>query len=263
MPVFYATKYQDKDGRWIYTQNQLQKTDGYKIIGWVLNRWRPHTIYYHLRTGGHVEAVKQHLQHPYFLKIDLQKFYNHISRGKIIRCLVKAGFKYSTAHDFAMRSTVRNPTKGANYVLPFGFVQSPLLATLVLQKSLLGRVLSELKGQRKVRVSVYMDDILLSSDSETALEKAKEMLIQAAEKSGFAINMTKSTPPVLTLEIFNIDVAQSNMKITEERMEDFARRVQENGIGNVSDGIIGYVGTVNPNQATLLAKKLVSEDSST
>ena len=253
MPVFYATKYLDSNDRWIFTQNTKQKIDGYKISQWVLNRWQPHAIYYHFRLGGHVEAIRHHLANNFFLKADLKQFYNHVSRGKIIRCLLKIGFKYKTAHDFSMRSTVYNPRDGHKYILPFGFVQSPLLATLVLQKSALGKMLNTLKNQRKITVSVYMDDILLSANDEASLIEAKAMLLEAAMKSEFSINAAKTTPPLQSLEIFNIDVFLQHMSVTDERMQEFTQRVIENGVGNVSNGIIGYVHTVNPDQAKILS----------
>ena len=252
MPVFYSAKYQDTNGRWIYTQNKDQKAEGDRITQWVFNKWQPHAIYYHFRSGGHVEAIRNHLKNSFFLKADIQQFFNHVSRGKIIRCLVKAGFSYKTAHDFAMRSTVYNDEL-KKYVLPFGFVQSPLLATLALQKSLLGKTLISLKNQGKLRVSVYMDDILLSSDSAADLLEAKTQLLQAAEKSSFPINAEKSTEPLQQLAIFNIDIYQQNMSITDERMRSFAQKIIESGDGYVRDGIIGYVHTVNPAQAKTLS----------
>lgn len=102
MPVFYSAKYQDANGRWIYTQNKDQKAEGDRITRWVLNKWQPHAIYYHFRSGGHVEAVRLHLEHRFFLKSDIHQFFNHVSRGKIICCLVKAGFSYKAARFVTM-----------------------------------------------------------------------------------------------------------------------------------------------------------------
>lgn len=249
MPAVFKNKFQDQIGQWIYTQDDQQKNNGYKIIEIIKKKWRPHSCYYHFREGGHIEAVKLHLDNPLFLKADLQKFFYHVTKGKIIRCLVKVGINYKKAQDIANMSTVRNPAIGKNYILPFGFVQSPFLATLVLQKSALGKVFKKIKNQFKIQLSIYMDDILLSSESEDELLKAKLRIVSAAKEAGFEINLEKSTNALKEIQIFNIDIAKHSMKITDERMKDFMEKINNGASGYAVQGIIGYVNTVNAEQA--------------
>ena len=63
------------------------------------------------------------------------------------------------------------------YILPYGFVQSVIIASFCLHKSALGRYLNKLGGSG-FKVSVYMDDIIVSTSlpieqAEAALEELK------------------------------------------------------------------------------------------
>jgi hypothetical protein len=74
----------------------------------------------------------------------------------------------------------KNPYPGCGgYVAPYRFVQSPILATLVLSTSAVGEYLRSL-GQ-DITVFVYMDDVCLSSYSLEALEVALEGLKTAMD----------------------------------------------------------------------------------
>ncbi|MGH7455587.1 MAG: reverse transcriptase domain-containing protein, partial [bacterium] len=119
-------------------------------------------FFFHLRKGGHVAALHEHRRNRYFARIDLKNFFYSISRNRVARALheidiPRAGF-------YAKFSCVKNPYDEPTcptYALPYGFVQSPVLATLVLSRSVLGCYLRAI--QSDVTLSVYMDDIAISS----------------------------------------------------------------------------------------------------
>jgi hypothetical protein len=56
----------------------------------------------------------------------------------------------------ASESVVKRPALDG-FVLPYGFVQSPILASLALDKSKLGKLLRKLNGRTDITVSVYVD----------------------------------------------------------------------------------------------------------
>ena len=127
-------------------------------------------IYYHLREGGHVAALHAHRDHRYFARVDIERFFYGISRNRVARELHGIGIE--KAGYFAKWSCVKNPFEEPRYALPYGFVQSPILATLVLTRSGVGAFLRGLP--ENVTASVYMDDIALSlekSNKITSYEK--------------------------------------------------------------------------------------------
>jgi Reverse transcriptase (RNA-dependent DNA polymerase) len=95
------------------------------------------------------------------VKTDLSKFFDHVTRTKVARALKEIRFKPATAFEYACQSTVEKTLGRRDFSLPFGFPQSPLLATLALSRSALGRQLELIRTQN-IRVSIYMDDIILS-----------------------------------------------------------------------------------------------------
>jgi hypothetical protein len=91
--------------------------------------------FFHYRRGGHVDALHRHLNNNYFFRIDLKNFFYSIGRNRISRLLRQLHFP-GNSRTYAEWSTVRNPYReGPNYVLPIGFRQSPLLASLALYDS--------------------------------------------------------------------------------------------------------------------------------
>ena len=67
------------------------------------------------------------------LEILLKDFFYTVRRNRVDRALRACGVRQHV--HFAKWSTVKDPQGGGGYVLPYGFVQSPLLASLVLAES--------------------------------------------------------------------------------------------------------------------------------
>ena len=70
---------------------------------------------------------------------------------------------YAIARAWANASTVRPPDDEKRYMLPYGFVQSPILASLALGESRLGKRLCTIAELPQTAVSVYVDDIIVSN----------------------------------------------------------------------------------------------------
>ncbi|WP_245472511.1 reverse transcriptase domain-containing protein [Rhizobium jaguaris] len=119
---------------------------------------------------------------------------------------------------YAKWSTVKNPY-GAGYVLPYGFVQSPILATLVLAKSAIGIYLRGLPAT--ITVSVYMDDICLSGNGEADLQTAFEGLIAAVAEAGFTLNDERRAPPAPQIDIFNCILANGKTEVCRIALTNF------------------------------------------
>lgn len=121
----WTHRYQLKPGRWVFAPTDEAKKTGARTKRSVASHWKPPSFYYHLRKGGHVAAVRSHESSRFFFRADLDDFFGRVNRTRVTRCL-KSWFSYAEAREMASESVVKRPGDDA-FVLPYGFVQSPML----------------------------------------------------------------------------------------------------------------------------------------
>jgi hypothetical protein len=250
-PQKWVTKYERKPGRWVF-----EPTAEYRVIGEGIRKavqkvWRPPPYYFHLRKGGHVAALRRHAQKTYFARFDIEDFFGRVNQNRVARCL-KEYFGSEVARQMALNSTVRHPTVPGRWVLPYGFIQSPILASLALSKSRLGSALRQLDKASGINVSVYVDDIIVSCDDSDKLQQAREVLAAAAVKSRLAFNAAKCQGPASAITAFNIELTHGNLEIEAERLAEFAAMLAATPSAQREQGIVGYVNSVNTAQAVAL-----------
>lgn len=174
-------------------------------------------FYFHQRRGGHISALHEHRPNQYFARIDIERFFYSIGRNRLKRALKAIGIE--RADNYAKWSTVKNPFGEPPYALPYGFVQSPILATLVLGQSQLGAFLRAISTE--ITVSVYVDDISLSSQNEKALQTAFDKANEILVASGFTANVDKTVRPSPNAEMFNCSISEGVTVVTSERIAEF------------------------------------------
>jgi len=174
-------------------------------------------MYYHLRRGGHVAAMHHHRENTLFSRIDIANFFYSVSRRRVQSALDRIGI--SNARFYAQWSTIINPYENPKFSLPYGFVQSPILASLVLAKSEVGEFLRSLPAT--VSASVYMDDISLSSNCKDDLENAFKSTIDVLNADGFECSSHKLREPAPVIDIFNCDLSHQRATVREERIAAF------------------------------------------
>ncbi|WP_457446368.1 reverse transcriptase domain-containing protein [Roseateles sp. P5_E4] len=244
-------KYQLKPGKWVFHPSDEARIVGMKIKLAVRKCWTPPGYYYHLRQGGHVAALKAHLNSTAFLHLDIRDFFSRVNRSRITRCL-KSRVGYSVAREYANDSTVRHPTQANRYMLPYGFIQSPLLASLALFDSALGKRLDQLSKIGGVVVSVYVDDIVVSCSDEAVLLSYLQELAALAVKSAFDLNDEKQEGPAPLITAFNVEVWHQGMQIRQQRMLEL-KNAFDIATGPPSKaGIKSYVTSINDAQAGVL-----------
>jgi hypothetical protein len=137
-------------------------------------------------------------------------------------------------------------------VIPFGYIQSPLLASIVLDKSALGQEIRNL-SKSGIKASVYMDDIILSHESShEKLAEAIARVESASSKAGFVLSTEKRRGPASAISVFNILVSSDQLELERGRYEEFSRDVLAYRSGPIVDGILSYVESVNETQARSL-----------
>jgi|GEM_PF-844982 len=220
MQINYEYSFELKPGKLVFIQTKEAAVRSKRIIKAVLKRYFPDQVFHHFkRGGGHVGALKRHLEGRYFSTFDIDDFFGRVTRTRLARALRHIGIPSNRAFEWAFESVV---VSGNRKVLPFGFRQSPLLATLVLECSALGVELKRLH-EDGLTVSVYMDDIVISgSDRETVLA-ASARIMAAAEIAQFPLAENKVAISVAQATAFNIHIQEHHVEFTEERLERFAR----------------------------------------
>lgn len=243
----WTHRYELKPGRWVFAPTEDAKKTGVLIKRAVASHWKPPNFYYHLRAGGHLAAVQSHVSSKYFYRADLDDFFGRVNRSRVTRCL-KRWLPYRDAREMASESVVKRPSLDG-FVLPYGFVQSPILASLALDKSKLGAYLRALSQRVGFKVSVYVDDIIVSSEDETALIEAADQLEKVADAAHFPLSPSKKEGPALGVTAFNIELSHHSVHITEERLAALRSDYQTTTSSYVRTGILSYVESVNADQA--------------
>lgn len=214
----------DIDGRKIFVPSDLGRRIGEDIKNQVEGECDFEDYLYHLKPGGHVAALHAHRAHTYYMKFDLRRFFYSIGRNRVVRSLRSLGLP--RADHYGKWSCVKNPYQEPSYCLPYGFVQSPILATLVLRNSPLGAMLSRL--QTRVCVAVFMDDISLSADSLRDLEDCESEILDAILESGFRSNESKRVRPCDSMSVFNCSLRQDETLVLEARVREFVDKEHSN-----------------------------------
>lgn len=245
-------KFEIKPGVWVYVPTAEASEVGERILQAIRNKWIPPLYFYHLRTGGHLKAARLHLKSDFLAVVDIKQFFQSTSRSRVTRDL-KAYFTYPQAREISKISTVRNLSNSPHkHVLPFGFVQSPMLATLCLDKSHLGSLLRRLNKHPNVKLSVYMDDVIISSNDLIQLQNVYDEILVAMDKSGYQPNLVKTQAPSMLIKVFNLSLGRGGMKVTPQKMSDFLIDFYASDYEPHKIGVRNYVETVNPEQAKLL-----------
>ncbi len=250
----WKSKFQIKPNSWVFVPNDESVRYGKEVKLALEKCWSAPEFYYHLKEGGHVKALKSHTGHQFFIHLDIKDFFGSINRSKITRCL-KRYFGYTAAREIAEKSTVIDPSsRTKRYILPFGFVQSPIIASICLDKSRLNKHLCHLCNSQDIAVSVYVDDIIISGDNFHFLTKALADIKISAEKSGFALNPVKEEGPGEKITAFNIDLSHGLLRIQDSRLNEFYDKYKSSENPNKQEGIIGYISSVNSTQVAELTK---------
>ncbi len=253
-------RFELKPGTWVFVPDVEARSFGSNLKAKLESRWKPPHYYAHLRSGGHVAALKRHIGDQHFMRVDIKSFFASIGIGRVTRML-KTFMAYDDAREAAKRSVVRNPMNPAIRYLPFGFVQSPIIASICLRQSALGRYVEELSKIPAVTTTVYMDDIIVSTNGSD--DEAREIfntLCSKAERSCFELSSTKKSEPSDNLVSFNIELDRFGIALTENRFEQLAGRFLDDEDPNIRAGILGYLAQVSTRQAKLALDRIAESE---
>ena len=214
----YKHKYRSR-GKFIFAPTERCDRKGEQLIAYFRKQCSFPDYFYHYMPGGHVAALHRHVGHEFFFKIDIQNFFYSIARNRVIRALRSLGVK--RAESYGKWSCVASPyPNGPRYVLPIGFKQSPLLASLVLMQSPVSAAI-ERAMTNGVVVSVYLDDFIGSHNNEDILTRAYEDICNTCVAANLTPNEKKLIPPNKAIVAFNCNLSKGSTRVTAPRVEQF------------------------------------------
>jgi hypothetical protein len=215
--INYEHKYESR-GKFIFTPTDECARKGEYLLQFFRSYQFP-PYFFHYASGGHVAALHTHLVNKLFFKIDLKNFFYSISRNRVAAALYHFGFP--RARTYAKWSTVISPYNcGPRYVLPIGFVQSPLLSSLVLARSLVSQAIERAQG-RGCWVSIYFDDFIGSGVDEADLTATYNDVLATFAEAKLTPNPQKLLPPAAAIQAFNCDLAHGLAEVTAKRIAEF------------------------------------------
>jgi hypothetical protein len=239
----WKTRFELKPGKWVYVPTDASRAEGLKIQALLYQIWTIPFYHYHLRNGGHLEAARVHLKNRYFAAFDLKDFFESISASRITRCL-KGPLGDVAARNIALASTVLTVERKQKH-LPFGFIQSPLIASICLNESSLGLQLSRINALKGVEVSVYMDDVIISSCKKRTLVRVYKLLLSAALKSHLLISQNKLQRPSKGISVFNIELKYCHSQLTKVRNSELLQKALDEENPESIKAILSYIDQAN------------------
>jgi hypothetical protein len=239
MPVQFEnyTHSFELNGKPVFAPNDLGRKIGNDVKRRVEQAFEFEPFYFHLGPGGHVSAIHAHRENEFFCKVDIENFFYSISGNRVVRTLREVGIE--RPKHYGKWSCVKNPYEQPRYSLPYGFVQSPILATLVLSTSAVGNFLRQLPST--ITKAVYVDDITLSSNDPDALRNCYDSLLGVMEEASLLPKATKCVAPTTELKVFNCSLETSQTSVLPERREEFFRVPRS---PNSIDGFVRYCDRV-------------------
>ena len=230
MIINYDFKYRAR-GKWFFKPNDKCVRRGERMLEYFKRRAVFPDYMYHFKKGGHIAALYAHLDNKLFFKVDIQDFYYAIARMRVTRAL--RDWRYPGAGTFSKWSCVVNPLPGPKHALPIVFVQSPLLASLVLMKSEVTDAIDRAIGNG-VFISVYLDDFIGSHDDVDVLTAAYEDIRDTCTAAGFIPNPRKLVAPSAAITAFNCDLKTGNAEVTAARVAKHLARTDRTALSDAS-----------------------------
>lgn len=207
-----------KNGKHVFCPAKETREKAEKLKARIEKSYTIPEFYFHYQPNGHIAAMHLHRTNCYFAKIDIQNYFYSISRNRVQKAFEAAGI--FNARNLAKWSCVKNPLGFPTYTIPYGFIQSSAIASLVMFQSKIQKILEEISQSHSV--AVYVDDISISGNELRSLALAYEVLCETVREEKFEINSRKTVLPQSSMSIFNCDLTFGMANVSNARRAKFS-----------------------------------------
>lgn len=211
-------QYQERYGKyWSRTINppheelkNIQKC----INGYLVNNIpMPDFAFGGVKEKDNILNAKQHKGQKYVFQTDLTDFYPFISCKRVYEMFVRVGF----SADVASKLTKLTTFKGH---LPQGAPTSTTIANLVFEPT--GRKLQKLAEEHQLRLTTFVDDVTISSQSQ--FKDLTPEMIRILDRDGFRISQNKTSYKSGIVEITGVRSLNNSMTTTRKFKQKYEQR---------------------------------------
>lgn len=163
----------------------------------------PKAMFGSVKRKNNILNAAQHLNHKYFLTIDLKNFFPNINNHQVFKMFHANDFSHATARVLTQLTTL----KGS---LPQGTPSSPVIANLVVVDLI--NEISAYVAPFNITFTSYLDDFSFSSN--TCFKNLVPQILNIIKKHGFFPAHKKIHYCIGGCEITGIIVSGSKLKVT-------------------------------------------------
>ena len=211
-------QYQERYGKyWSRTINppcEELKRIQQNINGYLINNIpMPEFAYGGVKGKDNILNAKRHKGQKYVFQTDLTDFYPYISSKRVYGMFVRVGFSADVASKLTKLTTYEGH-------LPQGAPTSTTIANLVFEPT--GRKLQKLAEEHQLRLTTFVDDVTISSQSQ--FKDLTPEMIRILERDGFRISRNKTSYKSGIVEITGVRCLNNSMTTTRKFKQKYEQR---------------------------------------
>lgn len=184
------------------------------INGYLINNIpMPEFAYGGVKSKDNILNAKRHKGQKYVFRTDLTDFYPYISSKRVYGMFVRVGFSADVASKLTKLTTYEGH-------LPQGAPTSTTIANLVFEPT--GRKLQKLAEEHQLRLTTFVDDVTISSQSQ--FKDLTPEMIRILERDGFRISQNKTSYKSGIVEITGVRSLNNSMTTTRKFKQKYEQR---------------------------------------
>lgn len=184
------------------------------INGYLINNIpMPEFAYGGVKGKDNILNAKRHKGQKYVFQTDLTDFYPYISSKRVYGMFVRVGFSADVASKLTKLTTYEGH-------LPQGAPTSTTIANLVFEPT--GRKLQKLAEEHQLRLTTFVDDVTISSQSQ--FKDLTPEMIRILERDGFRISQNKTSYKSGIVEITGVRSLNNSMTTTRKFKQKYEQR---------------------------------------
>lgn len=213
--------------------------------------------------------ARLHVKKSVVISLDLKNFFRSIKVQQIVSSLEPFGVTGEAARTLSELCAYK-------YYVPQGALTSPKISNLVTSQTF-GPDLMEFARQKNLTITIYADDITISSERTLSQDDILEVISEVTvivEKAGFFVNARKTKamtraarqwvcgvvvnekPNLMKKERFRLRAIIHNIQTNGLESEAFKNNMSEASFLASIKGRLAWFGALNPHSAGILADKL-------